>query len=380
MTSDPVHIGTGGYRLGRVDNSIVREPGVNLPKIPGTSLHGAIRSYAARIYENLAAAGQTHNGVANPERDPICYTFGYNQQAQGQRDEEATMYAGVVSIFDAQILCFPVYSMAGPVWVTTPARLRAAGFTVGALPNTWPTDMALFTWPRNDALNLGWLMLRAGPQTVSVALPPGGVTKWQTTSWAEIANRLVFVQEALFAQIVNSNLEVRTSVSINPERGAAEDGALFTYEALPRATLLTMDVVLDDYRALATSNGNGAAVATQAEAPVAQDEAPATQAEASVTQDEAPVTQDEAPVTPVAQAAAPVTQDEAPAVFPVSTVYGDPTRPLPGAPWQGPLDVVQAGLAAISWLGVGGMGTRGFGRLQIVGQPLVQRFGEEVWQ
>ena len=47
MTLDPVHIGAGGYRLGRVDNTITREPGTNLPKIPGTSLAGAARSYAA---------------------------------------------------------------------------------------------------------------------------------------------------------------------------------------------------------------------------------------------------------------------------------------------------------------------------------------------
>jgi len=51
MTLDPVHIGTGGYRLGRVDLSIAREPGTNLPKIPGTSLAGAARSYAAMCYE-----------------------------------------------------------------------------------------------------------------------------------------------------------------------------------------------------------------------------------------------------------------------------------------------------------------------------------------
>ena len=49
MTLDPVHIGTGGYRLGRVDNSIVRELGTRVPKIPGTSLHGAARSYAAQL-------------------------------------------------------------------------------------------------------------------------------------------------------------------------------------------------------------------------------------------------------------------------------------------------------------------------------------------
>ena len=31
-TIDPLHIGSGGYRLGRVDNTIVRDPGTNLPK------------------------------------------------------------------------------------------------------------------------------------------------------------------------------------------------------------------------------------------------------------------------------------------------------------------------------------------------------------
>ena len=43
MTTDPVHVGSGGYRLGRVDNGIVRETGTRIPKIPGTSLHGAVQ-------------------------------------------------------------------------------------------------------------------------------------------------------------------------------------------------------------------------------------------------------------------------------------------------------------------------------------------------
>jgi CRISPR-associated protein Cmr4 len=53
----------------------------------------------------------------------------------------------------------------------------------------------------------------------------------------------VIVSDKLFTHIVNSNLEVRTSVSINPETGAAEEGALFSYEALPRATVLEWDVI-----------------------------------------------------------------------------------------------------------------------------------------
>jgi len=316
MTTDPVHIGTGGYRLGRVDNSIVREPGTRVPKIPGTSLHGVARSYAAQLYETPEAAGQSQDKVKAPDENPVCYTFGYLQKDKSGDDEKTTAYSGVVNIFDAQVLLFPVHSMARPVWVSTPGRLREAAFTVESVPQNWDIGAALLTWARTDPLNLGWLMVSIGGQA-TVTAP----NKWKDTArWKEVCNHLVLVQESLFSQVVNSNLEVRTSVAIDPERGAAEDKALFTYEALPRATFLTAEVVLDDYR------------------------------------DAWPLSQD--------------TQNQ--------TAKGNV---LPGSQkWSGPLEVVKAGLRMIEWLGVGGMGTRGFGRMAIVGEPLEQAYGEEAWQ
>lgn len=315
MTTDPVHIGTGGYRLGRVDNSIVREPGTKVPKIPGTSLHGAARSYAAQLYDTPEAAGQSQDKVEKPDANPVCYTFGYLKKDK-QGDEDKTIaYSGVVNLFDAHVLLFPVHSMDGPVWITTRTRLLDAGFTVSDPPEDWPTSAALLNWARQDALNLGWLMVSVGGQ-VTVTAP----AKWQIAArWQEAQKKIVVVQDALFSQVVNSNLEVRTSVAIDPERGAAEDKALFTYEALPRATFLTAEIVLDDYH----DGANGRP-------------------------------------------------------FPKNTTAKN--NPLPGSAWSGPLDVAKAGLRMIEWLGVGGMGTRGFGRMAVVGEPLVQKFGEEAWQ
>jgi CRISPR-associated protein Cmr4 len=304
MTLDPVHIGTGGYRLGRVDNSIVREPGTRVPKIPGTSLHGAARSYAAQLYGTPEAAGQTHDTVTNPEQNPVCYTFGYIKKSNNGQDVKA--YSGVVNVFDAHIVLFPVHSLVGPVWVGTVERLREAGFEVRDVPGEWAKDKVLLTFERTDPLNLGWLMLNSGGQ-VTVNAP----TNWQTGRWNAIENKIALVHESIFSHIVNSNLEVRTSVSINPETGAAEDKALFTYEAIPRATFLTAEVVLDDYRAKFE----------------------------------------------------PVSQNK---------------NSLPSnAVWQSPLDVLDAGLRLIEWLGVGGMGTRGFGRIAIVGQPQEEDYGQQ---
>jgi CRISPR-associated protein Cmr4 len=314
MTLDPVHIGTGGYRLGRVDNSIVRETGTRIPKIPGTSLHGAARSYAAQLYETPEAAGQSHDKVADPDKNPVCYTFGYIKKTQ--KSDETMAYSGVINIFDAQVVFFPVYSMAGPVWVSTLKRMQDAGFKVRDNENknlleTWDSGKAVLTWERKDSLNLGWLMVTVAGKAAAEA-----PTHWQEPRWQNIKDKIVIVNDTMLSHIVNSNLEVRTSVAIDPKRGAAEDKALFTYEALPRATFLTAEVVLDDYR-----------------------------------------------------------DGDKNRPFPKSVT--EKNNQLPGNEWNGPLDVVRTGLRMIEWLGVGGMGTRGFGRIAIVGKPIEEDYGME---
>ncbi|AKB52623.1 CRISPR-associated RAMP Cmr4 [Methanosarcina barkeri str. Wiesmoor] len=294
MALDPVHIGTGQSQLGRVDNTIVREPGTNLPKIPGTSLMGAARHYASMKYGKPEAAGQHKNLKAkDPKKCPIIYTFGTYTETEGGQQ-------GKISISDAQILLFPVNSIAGPLWVSTKEVLEIAGFSI---PDTVElSDESVFTsvnWEK-DTLNLGWLSLKA---VTGLKITPPDVIK-ENNKWNSIANRLSIVSSKLFSQIVNSNLEVRTSVAINPETGAAEDKALFTYEAIPRTTWLFFDVVQDDY-----------------------------------------------------MSKFPVTDKQ----FKGETEnIGDSL----GETWDSPMDVLNAGFHLIEYLGIGGMITRGFGRMK----------------
>lgn len=300
MALDPVHIGTGQTRIGRVDNTIVRETGTNIPKIPGTSLMGAARSYASLVYGKLEAAGQ-HLKLKPEERKkcPIVYTFGtYNN---GNNDAVAGQQ-GKISISDAQILFFPVYSMAGPVWVSTSEILALADFQVNGLISS--ADDVLHTslkWSK-ETLNLGWLHLKA--KNGLIVKPPGEIENKK--EWESIKQRIVIVSIKLFSQIVNSNLEVRTSVAINPETGAAEDGALFTYEAIPRATWFWSDVVQDDYTS----------------------EFPKTKKQFTARSENS-------------------------------------GEELPSE-WNSPLDVVKSGFEVMEFLGIGGMTTRGFGRVKCI--------------
>ena len=136
LTFDPIHVGTGGYRLGRVDMSIVREPGTNVPKIPGTSLAGACRAYAAMV--NNRYRWQNYDktfvcaGLGNADKKkkieghcgqpdcPVCVTFGFSKSQEGS-------FQGLAQFSDARLVFFPVHSMASPVWVTCPQALADWG-------------------------------------------------------------------------------------------------------------------------------------------------------------------------------------------------------------------------------------------------------------
>lgn len=250
---DPIHVGTGGERLSRVDMAIVREAGTDLPKLPGTSLSGACRAYAALQQKadepgrNCAGQGGEKHIVDDKEvkqhcgrpECPICQTFGYAKGGDigGKK--------GVAQFADAHIVAFPVASTNGPLWVTSPGALAHINLNVNqnADKDMYCRNVSLVK--PNDTLGLGWLALPVKAANFELAK-----AKDIAVADAEIAKQvsyldtlpLVLVPDTLFSTIVNDNLEVRTSVAINPGTGAAEEGALFTYEAIPTGTLFAWDI------------------------------------------------------------------------------------------------------------------------------------------
>lgn len=317
LALDPIHVGTGGYRLGKVDMSIIREPGTNLPKVPGTSLSGVVRTYTALAKDKYRWSvgidpsqqfccagkggdfGEKHCGERNC---PVCVTYGFSKGVTG------SSFQGLAQFSDARILFFPVHSMKGPVWVTCPSVMRdfskALTGNEDSIPNCKlnDNDEALQTDLKGVAqgthLNLGWLLL-----TNEIKASPTKETIPELNE--EIQKRLVLVSDGLFSHVVNDNLEVRTSVAIDPATGAAEEHALYCYEAIPRATVLWWDVVFNKpeyFRVKVLKNNK-----------------------------------------------------------PEEKEIDDGGR---GCQWV--RDNVETGLKLLAFLGVGGMGTRGMGRLRVL--------------
>ncbi|ACR79964.1 type III-B CRISPR module RAMP protein Cmr4 [Kosmotoga olearia] len=244
ITIDPIHVGVGGTRLERVDLSIVRDPATRLPKIPGTSISGPARAYTAlatgkyrwkKDKQEYSCAGrggeggEKHCGIVNPAC-PVCVSYGFSRGSGNSMQ-------GLAQFFDAHILLFPVSSMIGPVWVTSPLALELDDVNLSD-DKFYPLGEQI---KNRERLNFGWIMLEKEENSQKEAkekldevkgVPPGLV-----------AQRAVLVSDALFQKIVNSNLEVRTSVSIDPDTGTAEEKALFTYEAIPRGTILKFAII-----------------------------------------------------------------------------------------------------------------------------------------
>ena len=308
IATDPVYIGTGGYTIGRVDNTIVRDPITKIPKIPGSSIAGTWRYYVAlelissikeyqpkfkdikdmqektlaeklkkynwkNLNNNIDAknkfdklnnwlkfegnqiakitcAGQdeTPNEIDSEQNTGhcghciVCKAFGYSK---AKKDKS---WQGMLFFSDLNILFFPVYTRLGTKWITSERILKEAGLinNSGNKEGEGKEEKEIvFAQEKIEEgkeagfINLGWLNL---PYEVKDF--PIDLSKVKTDNFELKPEDIIIVPDSLVSQIINSNLEVRTSVSINPITGAAKEKALFTSEAIPRGTVFYGEIRL----------------------------------------------------------------------------------------------------------------------------------------
>jgi len=267
---DPVYIGTGGYTIGRVDNTIVRDQITRLPKIPGTSLAGTWRYYTAlklhaylrkdllnrsavpdwvknwegNKFASVECAGQDVGREAEAEDDYfpsghctkclVCQSFGFSKKRKSQQ--------GRAYFSDLHILLFPVSTVFGVKWITSPKILAEAFLEIDFSHFQIDAEQALgLVREQEEAsfINFGWIRLRKSEMSSDFLK---SVLEKRLTKLHIKPQDVYILSDTIISQIVNANLEVRTSVSIDPLTGAAKSGALFTTEAVPRATVFLGEI------------------------------------------------------------------------------------------------------------------------------------------
>ncbi len=309
VATDPIYIGTGGYTIGRVDNTIVRDPVTRIPKIPGSSVAGTWRYYVAleiqasfkdeykdkknrkkyvddnenakpedflnefiksevpasswikkyngNRFAGITCAGQDNTpntGLEAPYQPNtkgetghcghclVCKAFGYSKKNSS--------WQGMLFFSDLNIVFFPVYTRFGVRWITSERILKEAGLLSGEKQNIIFVFEKIEDGKEKEYINLGWLNLPY--RTDSLALNLEHINN--SGKFNLDPKDIVIVPDNLISQIINSNLEVRTSVSIDPITGAAKEGALFTSEAIPRGTVFYGKIRLFDKKYLGVEN------------------------------------------------------------------------------------------------------------------------------
>ena len=304
LATDPIYIGTGGYTIGRVDNTIVRDPITNIPKIPGSSLAGTWRYYTVleihkyflkdkfrknkserkeKLKEFLNDKGKDKwedlsddnekkefmKHIFNIEKDWILFEGNRyigikcagqddapNEEIDSERNtghcghcivckgfgfsKKDISWQGQIFFSDLNILFFPVFTIKGTKWITTDSKLKEIGINHINEP---PENKILTEEGDEGHLNLGWLYLEVEGEH---SIKDENLNKLAFENFKLKPEDVIIVPEELFSHIVNSNLEVRTSVSIDPITGAAKEGALFTSEAIPRGTIFYGNVRIFD--------------------------------------------------------------------------------------------------------------------------------------
>ena len=234
-----IHVGTGGTRLGRVDNTIVRSV-TRIPKIPGSSIaghepHGHGEGEIPQLRGPWSAGARRRRRPLWKGRLSCVHRVRFCQRHRRKRWVRGT---GSIQRYACAALSRGVAIGAAVDHVSMALRQSSiAEFSeLADLPEQQVVYRKADGTAAQPSLNLGWLFLPVKTdwqqlgeiaQKIEVLGIPG-----------YIISRLGVVSDKLFTHIVNSNLEVRTSVAIDPARGAAEEGALFTYEAMPRGTVL----------------------------------------------------------------------------------------------------------------------------------------------
>ncbi len=220
VVNSPLHVGAG-RSFGIVDMPIQRERHTQFPKIEGSSIKGALRSYFER------------NNITNTNK-----LFGSGDSG------------GLLAFTDARILLFPVKSMKGLfAWVTSPSVLHRFKKDLEIVGHTSIPDIPEENTVTNNSENIvnnEQVILEEYTFNVKKDGTTTKFAKWLSKrifpndeyAIDRLRKNLVIISDDDFRDFVTMSTEVITRINIDPVKNTVKSGGLFTEEQLPTETVL----------------------------------------------------------------------------------------------------------------------------------------------
>lgn len=241
LAQTSLHAGTGS-NTGVIDLPIQREAHSAYPCVYGSSMKGALRTYAEQHYPS------EDNKKLHPV---IAAVFGADNQAE-------TMHAGALMVSDARLILLPIRSLTSQFkWVTSPYALQRlkddlARFNTGLsfeLPKEKLTDTAAWTAHKQaDALFLEEYRFTTKPQDLTSIIKVLVQLMRKTDVEAQLQQQLVIVSDDMFAHLVQHTTPVNAHIAIESETKTVKGGALWYEETLPPESLLYVGLAANKAR------------------------------------------------------------------------------------------------------------------------------------
>ncbi|WP_006786732.1 type III-B CRISPR module RAMP protein Cmr4 [Thiorhodospira sibirica] len=229
-TLSALHCGTG-QSVGVVDLPIARARATQLPIVPGSSLRGVLRQEVGLHHGELESL---LFGPRNPK-------------------DNASSFAGALTVGDAHLLVMPVRALAGIVcYVSSPFILRRyrrdladVGIQVPEIPKAVSENTA---WVPTDSVNLldNTLVLedldlntqrhaltQEWAKTIAAQIHPD-----DASGQTDFIQRFAILPDNILGYLSETATELRTRISIDQDTGTVKQGALWFEEHLPAESVL----------------------------------------------------------------------------------------------------------------------------------------------
>lgn len=245
LTQTSLHAGTGS-NTGVIDLPIQREAHSAYPCVYGSSMKGALRTYAEQHYPS------EDNKKLHPV---IAAIFGADNQAE-------TMHAGALMVSDARLVLLPIRSLTSQFkWVTSPYALQRLAddlqrfgiterFTIPALPTekeqeewAWLPEATTDTY-----LFLEEYRFKPVKKNLTGIIQVLAKLMKKTGIEAQLQQQLVIVSDDMFAHLVQHTTPVNAHIAIESETKTVKGGALWYEETLPPESLLYVGLAANKAR------------------------------------------------------------------------------------------------------------------------------------
>jgi len=247
LTLEPVHIGAPSFSvqppMRSIDSAIARDID-GLPYIPASSIKGCVRAMASLETGVDGCDGKGLN-CPQPHKCASCSIFGYSNYHH-RKDSSS-----LVRFSSAFLVCIPVNTTLGMIWLTSPKRL-ADSYLISLESKegmqSYTSENGCIVGGSVSPRHLDALRHQTNVLLVDRFKEMEADLSNTPLEFRDIFRHVIVLNENQFIGLAHLCTSFTSHVSVDSKTGSSRQGALFSVEAINRLSVLSFEIVFTNPR------------------------------------------------------------------------------------------------------------------------------------